>query len=404
MKTKIYIFDDSKFEEFYPLTLSRPLSSIRVGTMSAYRRWQKIYPAYDIAIITKPSFKEILYEKYVTDINEVDENCEKSLFINARVISGEQIPVAGPDEIGVQGSSVTYLRIDTSRVKDLSVFSSKRIMEEVKGWGNAVKTNFDVLENLWDIIKINADRILRDYNQFYEKSELKSKGYINLATVGEDFIHVDKGVDIGPNCVIDASSGPVIILEGTQVGAFSYIKGPVFIDKDCQIKPHAQIFSGTSIYYQCKIGGEVNNTIFHSYSNKVHHGFIGHSYVGKWVNIGAGTSNSNLKNNYSYINIEPDGKKSVRTDTMFLGAFIGDFTKFSINCSINSGSIFGFCSNVFQSGTLLPKFVGNFKWGLDSSYSLGKAKEAAEKMMKRRGAKFTPALEKLFGDIFSQHS
>jgi len=157
-----------------------------------------------------------------------------------------------------------------------------------------------------------------------------------------------------------------------------------------------------SVGKECKIGGEVEDSIVLPYSNKQHAGFIGHSYLGSWVNLGADTNCSDLKNNYSTIKVQLNGK-AVDTETQFLGVMMGDHSKTAINTMFNTGTLVGFSCNVFGAG-FPDKYIPSFSWGGSdglSTYTLDKSISTAKVVMSRRDEKFLPANENLFEKIFN---
>ncbi|MEE8638565.1 MAG: hypothetical protein V3T21_05945 [Candidatus Margulisiibacteriota bacterium] len=199
---------------------------------------------------------------------------------------------------------------------------------------------------------------------------------------------IDKGVEIEANTVIDARHGPVYIGKGTIIRPLSHLKGPL------------------SIGPMCRIGGEVGESIFHGYSNKQHYGFIGHSYVGEWVNLGAGTTNSDLKNNYSTVKVTIGGKQ-IDTGEKFVGCFIGDHAKTGIGTLITTGAVIGVAANVFGGG-VTPKVVPSFSWGLKEEYHIERAIQAAKIVVGRRGKKLSEKeiglLRRVFGFTRSERS
>ena len=179
------------------------------------------------------------------------------------------------------------------------------------------------------------------------------------------------------------------------------IEGPCFIGKATKIKSGATIYENTTIGNVCKVGGEVEQSIFMDYSNKQHSGFIGHSYIGSWVNLGADTNNSDLKNNYSNIKIKLSNKE-VDSGSQFLGLLIGDHSKSAINTMFNTGTVVGFSSNIFTSG-FPDKFVPSFTWGGNESsisYDIKKAIETAKIVMSRRKLEFKKNDEEMFSFIY----
>ena len=202
--------------------------------------------------------------------------------------------------------------------------------------------------------------------------------------VNPDRIHLNDGVEVLPCAVIDASHGPVYI------GAFTRIEPHAVINGPCYIGPNSVVLagkvSGSSIGHTCRVGGEVEESIFHKYINKYHAGFIGHSYVGPWVNFGAMTTNSDLKNNYSNIRLTVGGVQ-VDSGLIKVGSFIGDHTKFGIGTLLNTGINIGVCCNIFGGTLIVDKEVPSFSWGNSQKYEqyrFEKAVETAERSVFRR--------------------
>jgi UDP-N-acetylglucosamine diphosphorylase/glucosamine-1-phosphate N-acetyltransferase len=158
---------------------------------------------------------------------------------------------------------------------------------------------------------------------------------------------------------LDASKGLIVIDDNAEIMHNTVVIGPCYIGKNTKIKIGAKIYPNCSFGDFCKIGGEIEHSVFQNYSNKQHDGFIGNSFIGEWVNLGAGTNNSDLKNNYSSVSIKLSNK-TIPTNRLFLGCCIGDHSKTAINTSLNTGSIIGFCSNIHLTG-LTPKFIGSYK-------------------------------------------
>ena len=199
--------------------------------------------------------------------------------------------------------------------------------------------------------------------------------------------------------VMNGEEGPVIIDDGARVMPNTCVFGPAYIGKGSVIKSGARIYPGTTIGEVCKIGGEVDNSIFHGYSNKQHDGFIGHSYIGSWVNLGAGTSNSDLQNNYGPVKVFLNGRK-IDTGRNLVGLFMGDYSKSAINTAFNTGSVVGVSCNLFGRG-LLPGFIPGFSWGVEGkTYSFPEAVSAIRSMMARRNKKLSSCEFKILVELF----
>jgi len=206
---------------------------------------------------------------------------------------------------------------------------------------------------------------------------------------------------ISPSAVLLGREN-MLIEEGAEIEACSVLdarSGPIYIAKNTIIKPHAYLRGPLSIGPQCRIGGEVTHSIFHGYSNKAHYGFIGHSYIGEWVNLGAGTTNSNLKNTYGTVKVDLNGKE-IDTGETFMGCFIGDHAKTGIGTLITTGAVIGVMANVLGGG-VTPKVVPSFSWGKDQRVELDKALSAMEKAMARRGKKPDQGQVALIKSLFS---
>ena len=178
-------------------------------------------------------------------------------------------------------------------------------------------------------------------------------GYTETA----DGVFVADGVSIGQYAAVDTSDGPILLDENVKVGPFCLLSGPVYAGRGTRIIEHAALKDGVSLGHTVKIGGEVEASVIESYTNKQHHGFLGHSYLGSWINLGAGTCNSDLKNTYGKINIEY-GNEKIATGMQFLGCIMGDYSKTAINTSIFTGKVIGVCSMLYGFATSnVPSFV-----------------------------------------------
>jgi glucose-1-phosphate thymidylyltransferase len=173
----------------------------------------------------------------------------------------------------------------------------------------------------------------------------------------EDGVFIGEGATLGQYVICETQSGPIIIEEGAKVGSYSLLRGPIYIGKKCKILEHSAIKDNVSLGHTTKIGGEVEASIVEPFTNKQHHGFLGHSYLGSWINLGAGTCNSDLKNTYGPVNMEyPMGKST--TGMQFLGCIMGDYSKTAINTGIFTGKVIGVCSMMYGFVTSnVPSFV-----------------------------------------------
>ncbi|MFZ9814719.1 MAG: hypothetical protein ACO3EO_05525 [Candidatus Kapaibacteriota bacterium] len=252
----------------------------------------------------------------------------------------------------------------------------------------------------WDAMMMAPKAITESFPLFSKQLKESLPGHVFALNV--DKIAIGKHCEFAPGIVLDASKGPIIIESDVTIMAQTFIQGPCYIGKGSIIKAGAQVYSGTVIGPHCKIGGEVEQTIFHGFSNKQHQGFIGHSYCGEWVNLGAMTTTSDLKNTYGMIDVTLRGKP-IQTGQMFLGAMIGDHTKTAIGTCLSTGTIIGVSSSIHDIGVFPPKEIPSFSWGTSSeksqkggNYELQKAMLVADAVMNRRGKTFSSTQKELF--------
>jgi UDP-N-acetylglucosamine diphosphorylase/glucosamine-1-phosphate N-acetyltransferase len=209
---------------------------------------------------------------------------------------------------------------------------------------------------------------------------------------------------VEPMVLIDTTKGPVLIDEGAQVQSFSRLEGPCYVGCDTRVLG-ARIHG--SIGPQCRIGGEVEASIVHGHSNKAHEGFLGHSYLGEWVNFAAGTQTSDLRNDYGSVRMKVDGK-TIDTGLMKVGSFVGDHTKTSLNTLFNTGTFVGVFSELLSSGELLPRVLPSFcrhgRGRLHERNDLREMFDTAAIVMARRDREWTDTLAELFFTLFEQTS
>jgi len=217
---------------------------------------------------------------------------------------------------------------------------------------------------IWDLVDSNDESIKNDVRLAGLKGNGKSRKDVTIIGDGNQ-VYIEDGVVFDPYVVIDATAGPVVIGKGSTINSFSRIEGPSFIGSDC-IVLGAKIRSGTSIGTCCRIGGEIEHAIFHGYSNKYHDGFIGHAYIGEWVNMGALTTNSDLKNNYTNVKVFISGTRK-KTGLKKVGCFMGDHVKTSIGTLINTGSSIGTGAMLVHAGNLTPSHIPPFSWYMNSA-------------------------------------
>jgi UDP-N-acetylglucosamine diphosphorylase / glucose-1-phosphate thymidylyltransferase / UDP-N-acetylgalactosamine diphosphorylase / glucosamine-1-phosphate N-acetyltransferase / galactosamine-1-phosphate N-acetyltransferase len=206
-----------------------------------------------------------------------------------------------------------------------------------------------------------------------------------------------------PGVVFGNHLGPIWIGAQTEIEPHTYLEGPLYIGSNCRIKAGTRLYGGCALGPQCRVAGEISNSIFQSYANKQHDGFLGNSIIGSWVNLGADTRNSNLKNDYGKIKVQV-GASLIDTGERYIGLMCGDHTKTGINTMFNSGTVVGVAANVYGAG-YPPRFIGSFQWGGAEGFKTGlldRTLVAARLAMQRRECTLSAAEEDLLRRHFAQ--
>jgi UDP-N-acetylglucosamine diphosphorylase/glucosamine-1-phosphate N-acetyltransferase len=256
---------------------------------------------------------------------------------------------------------------------------------------------------IWDLILGNAEQITADFTAA-GRSGIEGEIEQPIAIRGsKKDIYIAPQAMVHPMVVIDAQNGPVYIDRGAQIQPFSRVEGPCYIGEE-SILMGAKCRAGNTIGPFCRIGGEVEASIIQGYTNKYHDGFIGHSYIGEWVNLGALTTNSDLKNDYSNVSVMLDWLKPVDTGSPKVGSLVGDHTKTSIGTLFNTGSHVGAMTIIMATGKPLPKFIPSFAWFVEGRVTKGFGRtrlyDTAKVAMSRRRCEFTAAERAMWDAVF----
>jgi UDP-N-acetylglucosamine diphosphorylase / glucose-1-phosphate thymidylyltransferase / UDP-N-acetylgalactosamine diphosphorylase / glucosamine-1-phosphate N-acetyltransferase / galactosamine-1-phosphate N-acetyltransferase len=384
---KLVIFDDVHYKNFFPVTYTRSIGDLRVGILKLRQRIN-FFLENDDNIYIIADYLEDLYKERHPDwiINQMPEG--DVLLVNSRIKITEEIakrilnlPI---DHYLVNNKALVAARLEVDE-QDLAASQVDSLLigmreEELEG---------DLMWNwIWQLITENGDYIRRDFQAAFYDKDNKFDIETGVTIIDPYNVWLGEGVVIKPGVVIDGSSGPVVIDEEALIMPNAVINGPAYIGKKSVIKACATIYENTSIGPVCKIGGEVEGCIFQAYVNKQHNGFMGHSYLGEWVNIGAGTNNSDLKNNYKPIRVHSIMHEAkMETGLQFLGCQIGDHCKIGINTTINSGTVIGFGCNIYGE-TMVKDYIRNLHWGEAGNlhgYQKEKFLETVEMVKLRRG-------------------
>ncbi len=323
---------DDENPNLEPLTLTKAIFELRIGSLSLLEHISNCFKHENIFLQVRNYLEDVVKQRYNFKVNELEEG-------TILLINGALFPYPLIEKVKIDESKKFFLLnegkllLALAKKEEVEIYLKERKLEVFKGEKFTIDGKF-LVEYLWDIITFNEDE--RAYP--FQKGNLLSKGYYKVIGDKKNIYLFDAEVE--PLTFFDSERGKIII-DGGKVEAFSSLIGPCYIGKNSIIR-RAKIDSYSSIGEECRIGCEVSNSILEGFSNGAHQGFIGHSYVSRWVNLGAGAIISNLKNTYGEIKV-----KGLNSKRIFLGAFIGDNVKASIGSYIFCGKTIGVCSHLY---------------------------------------------------------
>jgi UDP-N-acetylglucosamine diphosphorylase/glucosamine-1-phosphate N-acetyltransferase len=403
----VCIFEGIYFERLLPLTYLRSSCELRCGITPLKDKILRHFPDAKVTLHCRGYLADFISEKYPNyEVNSISS--DKCLFVNGRVLAEEdflhKIDLDYPNDIlFVNGETIVAAKVSGEKLETLK--GNLHDLFTLSDFDGLEKKQVDVkiINYYWNLVNNNPAQIIADFKYFTrdKKEKLLGKIYPGAFLLNEKEIFIDERAIIKPGVVLDAEEGPIYIGKGTKLMPNAVIEGPAFIGDNSVIKIGAKIYEGTSIGEMCKVGGEVENSIIHSYSNKQHEGFLGHSYLGMWVNLGADTNNSDLKNNYGSVKVFINGEL-IDTGSMFVGLTMGDHSKCAINTMFSTGTNIGVSCNVFGAG-VPPKYMPSFSWGgaeMMTTYALDRSIEVAKRVMARRKVTMSSAEEKMIRKIF----
>lgn len=346
----------------FPFTLTRQIQDIRVGILTIREKWERALEA--------PSF-----DKFEEDYKDLERAVRIHEVINNNIIYLIHGNVLPTPKIIRQVKKLKPGECLSVPEKESFVYciSKKEVVDEnnIKV-GRAIEMDDEVKEIKfpWNIFGLNGWAIEQDF-ALLTKGRKSARISDTNNVKGRENIFVEKGAVVECS-FLNADEGPIYIGKGAQVMEGSLLRGPLAILDGAVVKMGAKIYGATTIGPRCTVGGEIKNSVLFGYSNKAHDGYMGDSVVGEWCNWGAGTTNSNMKNNASGVVVwTPAGPLNVG---LKCGVMMGDYTRTAINTAINTGTVIGACSHVFGNG-LTPKYIPSFSWGSDGlqRYALEKA-------------------------------
>jgi UDP-N-acetylglucosamine diphosphorylase/glucosamine-1-phosphate N-acetyltransferase len=357
---RVCLFEDGRVANLEPLTLTRPAFELLCGLTSLGHKQCRYFGCPERGVWIRTTLVDVYrLQQPATPVNDPAWlQAAPTILVNARWLppsAGGQIP--STPGIALVDDEVAWALVEPHR---LASWSSQTLENCLETWKRTLplhQVGGRVVQYLWDLVEQNGEQIAADCRKELSTDDVQhSHGISVVGPVHQ--LYVDAMAHVDPMVVADTRSGPVVIGAEAVITAFTRLEGPCAIGSKTQVLG-GKIRAGTTLGPQCRVGGEVEASILQGCSNKYHDGFLGHSYLGEWVNFGAGSSNSDLRNDYGEVTVTVDGAP-VKTGLSKVGCFVGDHTKTGLGTLLNTGTNVGVFCNLLPSGGLLPKFVPSF--------------------------------------------
>lgn len=395
---RIVFYDDARARTFEPFALSRPFCEMRVGALLVRERWEMALRATSVGFISAAHLTGFVEDGAPGSVSGVMP--AGTIVVNARaaISLDDKTVILLRDERStsalrswfVDGKLAAFELRDDHSVDDIR--DGSLTLEQLAAVNHSRATHasdrVDVggvwVDDVWDVTR-HLNTLLGSDIEYLASSRRTGQivgGTAAPAMIGANAVYVEESATVEPFVVFDTTTGPIYLSAGATVHAFTRVVGPCYVGRNSVLM--GERISGSAIGDTCRVHGELSATVFLGYANKGHDGFVGHSIVGRWVNMGAGTITSNLKNTYGTVALwTPGGVRD--TGLQFLGTLFGDHVKTGIGMRLTTGCVLGTAANVFDSMT--PKVVEPFAWGSSapySTYAVDKFIETAARMMSRR--------------------
>jgi len=395
---KLVVFEDDQFDRFLPIVWVRGVFELRCGATSLADKIARAAGLPPAAFLVRDDLAAVLRERTAVPVNDLSGLAgEEVLFVNGRVYGGSlKVPADRVAQWHGDRLAVWRTNADVHGIRDYAGLVSAAAAAPKAGFSGRW------FEFIWDVMLASVEEIAVDF-QAAGRSGIHGRMHAQAVVYGpQDRLFVGENAEIHPFVCIDTRHGPVTIEAGCEVHPFTRIEGPCYVGTG-SILLGAKVREGCSIGPMCRIGGEVEESVIHGYSNKYHDGFLGHAYVGQWVNLGALTTNSDLKNDYTSVSVFLNGKP-VDTGSTKVGSFIGDHVKTSIGTLLNTGSVVGTGAIAVATGEPLPKYIPPFAWMLNGAitkgFGLNPLIVTARTAMSRRKVQMSAAEEALLRRLY----
>ncbi|MGE3806771.1 MAG: putative sugar nucleotidyl transferase [Gemmataceae bacterium] len=404
---RICIFEDHAASGLDPLVLTRPVFELLCGQTSLAAKHQRYFSPCEVGVLIRPYLVETYQSKHprlwVNDLSWLRSG--ETVLVNGRWLppAGKPIDATSPC-VGLVDGEVAYAVVSAGR---LTYCSTNTLDDCLETWRQTLpprKAGGSLVHHPWDLVERNPEQIGIDFGHV-PAGAVNATDASSLAVVGPRAkLFIDPTAQIEPMVLFDTTRGPIIVESEAMVAAFSRVEGPCVIGPGTQVLG-AKIRAGTTLGPQCRVGGEIEASIIHGFSNKYHEGFLGHSYLGEWVNLAAGTHNSDLRNDYGKVTVRINGLP-IDTGLKKVGCFLGDHTKTGLGTLLNTGTSVGMFCNLLPSGRYLPRYLPSFTswWNGEprENTDLVRLLQTARTVMERRDRTCTVHDADLFRHLLDQ--
>ncbi len=377
----IILSDAGNHAALLPVTFTRPVGHLRPGILRFSEGWY-VRSGLSIGYRTEPYLSEAFP---LAPRDEMDLEVDASIFPTDPLVSA--VLDLRPGQVLVHnGRPIAFGLPSNASVPTEDWSQAPSYMTPVIFQGDVIR-----YERPWHFFQYCGLAIKHDFKLLTEGRRSASLSALNTVIGDPDLIFLEEGAKVEAS-ILNTTNGPIYVSNGAEVMEGCMIRGPFVLGDHAQLKMGAKIYGPTVIGPECRVGGEVNNSVISGFSNKAHDGFLGNSVIGEWCNLGADTNNSNLKNTYGEVNVWSYAERRlVNSGLQFCGLIMGDHSKSAINTMFNTGTVVGVSANIHGNGFPL-KHVPGFTWGgSDGSavYEFDKAIETARRVMQRRNMPLT---------------
>ncbi|MGB3617469.1 MAG: GlmU family protein [Catalinimonas sp.] len=382
------VFDDPAVRDHLrPFTDTRPVGHLRTGILTQHERWERYLDA-PCSHLTQPYLAELFPFEGGAD----------TCFVNGAVCATAELAdavqnLSEGEALRTPGGTLPAARTDRATFEAALVGNVEGLKEI------PYQAAITIVSRPWHLFKVNAAQIAADFDLLTAGRTSAPLDDPHTAVYAPERVFLEPGATVRA-AVLNAEAGPIYLGKNAHVQEGSLLQGPLTIGEGAVVNMGAKLRGGTTVGPYCKVGGEISSSVLIGYSNKGHDGFLGHSVLGEWCNLGADTNTSNLKNTYGPVRVWSHAEqRPVDTAETFCGLLAADHVKAGINTMFNTGTVAGVGANVFGAG-FPPKHIAAFAWGGEGRYDPDKFMETAARVMSRRKVVLTDAYARMLRAVW----